>query len=230
MELSFLEFGGKGKIIVFLHGWQQDKKSFSPLVPFLFKKYHLFLLDLPGFGNSDFPLKNYNSSDYANIVADWIKERKLKDIILVGHSFGGKVAAIVTEKNPKLVKKLILIASAGIVEKEKNEFFKKISPKFIKDFLRPFFVGRDYKQAGKLLPVFKIIVKEDISEIFKKIKVPTLIIWGENDKELSVGNGEKINGMISKSRLEIIDGRHFPFWDKPQKTAELIDNFVNEKN
>jgi pimeloyl-ACP methyl ester carboxylesterase len=53
MEIDFLEFGKKGaKNIVFLHGWQQDKKSFAPLVPFLFKKSHLFLIDLPGFGKS----------------------------------------------------------------------------------------------------------------------------------------------------------------------------------
>lgn len=230
MELSFLEFGEKEKIIVFLHGWQQDKKSFSSLVPFLFKKYHLFLLDLPGFGNSDFPAENFNSFDYARVVADWIKERKLKEIVLVGHSFGGKVAAIIAEKNPKVVKKLVLIASSGIVEKEKYTLFKKLSPKFLKDFLRPYFVGRDYKEAGKLLPVFKTIVKEDISETFSKVKVPTLIIWGKDDKELSAENGKKINSLIERSQLKIVDGGHFPFWDNPQKVAELIDDFINEKN
>lgn len=229
MKLDFLEFG-EGRPVVFLHGWQQDKKSFASLVPFLFKKYHLFLLDLPGFGGSEFPPENFDSNDYAEVVADWLKEKKLKDIVLVGHSFGGKVAAIIAGNWPGLVKKLILIAGSGIIGKEKHQALKKVLPGFVKDLFRPLLVGRDYKQAGKLLTVFKTIVKEDFSGVFKKIKAPTLIIWGKDDKELSVENGKKMNGMISGSRLEILGGGHFPFWDNPQKTAELIEEFVNEKN
>ena len=60
--------------------------------------------------------------------------------------------------------------------------------------------------------------------------MPTLIIWGKDDKELSAENGKKINSMINGSKLEIVEGNHFPFWDNPQKVAELIDDFVNEKN
>jgi len=229
MKLDFLEFG-EGRAVVFLHGWQQDKKSFASLVPFLFKKYHLFLLDLPGFGGSEASLAEFNSYDYAEEVTKWLKNQKLKEVVLVGHSFGGKIAAIVACQNPKLVKKLILIATSGIIDKEKFKNLKKLSPRLIKDFLRPFFVGRDYKQAGKLLPIFKTVVKEDFSGVFKKIKVPTLIIWGKDDKELSAENGKKINSMINGSKLEIVEGNHFPFWDNPQKVAELIDDFVNEKN
>lgn len=230
MKIDFLEFGESGQVVVFLHGWQQDKKSFVSLVPFLFKKYHLYLLDLPGFGSSSVPSENFNSFDYAEAVVNWIKDKKLKDIVLVGHSFGGKVAAIIAKQYPKLAKELILIASSGIIEKEEHQVLKKILPGFVKNFLRPYLIGRDYKQAGKLLAIFRTIVKEDVSEIFKKIKIPTLIIWGKGDRELLMENGRKMNSMISGSKLEIIDGGHFPFWDNPQKVAELVDNFVNGKN
>mgnify|MGYP001613434704 CR=1 FL=1 len=213
-----------------MHGWQQDKKSFAPLTPFLFKRYHLYLLDLPGFGGSEFPPENFNSFDYAEAVAEWIKNKNLKDIILVGHSFGGKVAAIVAKQNRKLVEKLILIAGSGIVENEKHASLKKILPDFVKNLLRPHLVGRDYKEAGKLLPIFRTIIKEDISGVFRKIKTPTLIIWGKDDKELPVEIGVKMNKMIGGSRLDIIAGGHFPFWDNPQETTELIKNFINENN
>jgi len=226
MKIDFLEFGGGGESIVFLHGWQQDKKSFTSLVPFLFKKFHLFLLDLPGFGSSEFPPADFSSFDYAQVVKHWLKERKLEEVVLVGHSFGGKVAAIIAKENPSLAKKLILIASSGIVGREKHKLVKKALPSFLKNILRPFLVGRDYKEAEKLLPVFRTIVKEDISNVFKEIKASTLIIWGNEDTELPLGNGGKINSLISGSRLEIVKAGHFPFWDNPQRVAELISEFI----
>lgn len=233
MKINHLQFGKRGQPVVFLHGWQASGKSFSPLVPFFYKNYCLFLLDLPGFGKSGFPPLNFSSFDYAKVIAKWIKEKNLKKIVLVGHSFGGKVAAIIAAKYPNLVSKLILIASAGIPHPKKYYQFKKFVPnrliKKIPLFLRSAFVSRDYKQAGKLLPIFKTLVKENIQPIFSKINIPSLIIWGKNDKELSTKDGEKIHQLIKKSKLAIIPAGHFPFWENPQKTAKLIRQFAKDE-
>jgi len=89
MKISYLQFGKKGRPIVFLHGWKQNSHSFATLVPFLYKGYRLFLLDLPGFGKSEFPPLGFSSFNYAKAVSGWLKEKKLKKVILVGLSFGG---------------------------------------------------------------------------------------------------------------------------------------------
>jgi len=235
MKINFLQFGEKGKPIIFFHGWQQNSRSFSALVPFLYKNYRLFLLDLPGFGKSEFPPPNFSSFDYAQAIAKWIKEKRLKKAILVGHSFGGKIAAIVAVQEPNLISRLILIASASIPHPKKYYRLKKFIPsqliKIIPFRLRSIFASRDYKQAGKLLPIFKNIVKEDLRPIFSKINIPTLIIWGENDKELSVKDGKEIHQLIKKSKLTITAGDHFPFWKNPQKAAKLINQFIkNERD
>jgi len=235
MKINYLQFGKKGQAIIFLHGWQQNNRSFSTLVPFLYKNYRLFLLDLPGFGKSESPPTNFSSFGYAKAVIEWIKKRKLRKVILVGHSFGGKIAAIIAAQESNLTSRLILIASAGIPHPKKYYRFKKIIPsqliKIIPFRLRSIFASRDYKQAGKLLPIFKNIVKEDLRPIFSKINIPTLIIWGENDKELSVKDGKEIHRLIKKSRLIITAGDHFPFWKNPQKTAKLINQFIrNERD
>ena len=91
------------------------------------------------------------------------------------------------------------------------------------------FFSRDYKQAGELLPIFKTIVKEDIRPIFSKINTPTLIIWGKNDQELPSEDGKKIHQLIKKSKLAIIAGDHFPFWENPQKVAKLINQFIKNE-
>jgi len=229
MKIDFSEFGQKGEVIVFLHGWQQDKKSFFPLVPFLFRKYHLYLLDLPGFGGSQFPPLHFSSFDYAEVIAQWLKRKRLKKVILVGHSFGGKVAAIIAAKNPLYVAKLILISNSGIKASlgfEKISLLGKYLPESIKILLLPLFASKDYREAGKLLPIFKTIVKEDIRDIFSKIKTPTLIIWGKRDRELPWQHGKLINQLIRQSELVLLEGDHFPFWQYPDKVAGEIDRFI----
>jgi pimeloyl-ACP methyl ester carboxylesterase len=226
MKMDFLEFGGKGRPIVFLHGWQQDKKSFTTLVPYLFRDYHLYLLDLPGFGKSDPPPPDFNSWDYANSIKLWISDKKLGKVILVGHSFGGKIAAILAKENPDMVSRLILIANSGLPENKAIYKFTDRLPTYLKKPFARLTAGRDYKNAGKLLPIFKTVVKEDLTETFSRIKIPTLIIWGRNDQELPIKQAEIIQNLIEGSRLEIVDTGHFPFLEEPEKIALSIHNFI----
>lgn len=234
MKIDFLEFGSSGQPIVFLHGWKQDKRSFSSLVPFLHHHYHLFLIDLPGFGKSDPPSLDFTSFDYNRAITDWINRKGLKKIILVGHSFGGKIAAIIASHHPELVSKLVLIASSGIPHSPGWLRFKSCLPlwfhQIVSPFLKIILASRDYKQAGKLLPIFKTVVREDLRPVFSKIKTPTLIIWGEQDRELPLEDGQKIHQLINNSHLAVVDGDHFPFWQKPKKIVQLIDNFAKAKN
>lgn len=230
MKIDFLEFGKKGETIVFLHGWQQDKRSFSPLVSFLWKTHRLFLLDLPGFGQSDLPPDSFTSNNYAQVIVDWLREKKLKKVVLVGHSFGGKVACIIAADYPHIVSKLILIANSGIPHPKAWYPLVKLIPLSMRKTFKPLFSSRDYKEAGEMLEIFKTIVMEDIRSIFKKIKTPTLVIWGKEDHELPVSDGKEIGRLIEGSILEIIEGGHFPFIENPPKIAQTIDRFIkNEK-
>ncbi|MBM3208671.1 alpha/beta hydrolase [Candidatus Shapirobacteria bacterium] len=228
MELNFLEFGEGKPPIVFIHGWQQDCHSFTPLVPFLFKQRKLFLIELPGFGQSELPQKISSSKDYALAVKYWLLKKKITPVTLVGHSYGGKIATLVAYQNPKIITKLILIAPSGIPEPKIWYRFKELIPTPIKRVVRSFLVSRDYKNAGRLRPLFKNIVKEDLRPIYAKIKSPTLVIWGKEDNELSPDLGENIHQLIPNSRLEIVSGNHFVFQQNPEEIANLIANFINK--
>jgi len=229
-KIFYLEFGEGKKPIVFLHGWQADSRSFTPLVPFLFKNYHLYLLDLPGFGKTNPPPSSFSSFDYAKEITRFIKTKKIKNLVLVGHSFGGKVASIIAAKHPRLISHLILIAPSGIPHPKFYYKFKNLLPSKIKAkipfFLKLFLASEDYKNAGKLLPVFKTIVKEDLRPIFSKIEIPTLLIWGKEDGQLPLKDGKTIKSLIKTSKLVITKGDHWPFLKNPQKIAHLIDKFI----
>lgn len=228
--IRFLEFGGGEKSLIFLAGWNQSKKSFLGLVPFLFKNYKIYLLDLPGFGEAPFSPKLKDSFAYANYLYAWLKRKKISKPVLIGHSFGGKVAALVAGIKPQILKGLVLISPSGIPH---PKFYYPLLP-FLKkipfiSWLKPLFLSRDYQEAGNLLPLFKKIVKEDIRENLTKIEIPTLIIWGENDDELPLKDAYQMRSLIKNSFLKIIkNSGHFPFIDNPKKISFVIESFVKK--
>ncbi len=118
VNLSYKEYGNpKNKTLLFLHGFGESKETWRFLVPVLAKKYHLVLVDLKGFGDSPkVEDKSYSVYDQAKEVANFIKEKNLKDLTVVGRSFGGGVALVLAlMQKDKIIKEkinaLILINS-----------------------------------------------------------------------------------------------------------------------
>ncbi|CAA6809263.1 MAG: Hydrolase, alpha/beta fold family [uncultured Sulfurovum sp.] len=118
LPLTYVEYGNpKNKTLLFLHGFAESKETWRFLVPELSKKYHLVLLDLKGFGASPKPEdSHYSVYDQAVLVANFMKEKSLKDVTIVGRSFGGGVALVLAlMQKEKLIQKdisrLVLINS-----------------------------------------------------------------------------------------------------------------------
>lgn len=119
LSLSYSEYGEKElkPTLVFLHGFGENRYTWRFLVPMLSEKYHLILLDLKGFGDSPKIDNDYYSVyDQAQLVYQFIQEKKLENITLVGHSFGGGVALVLAlmQKEQffdKKINKLVLINS-----------------------------------------------------------------------------------------------------------------------
>ncbi len=124
ISLYYDEYGDKSKkTIVFLHGFGENHHTWRFLVPKLATKYHLIMLDLKGFGDSPKPKnKAYSVYDQALLVSQFLEKEKLKNITLVGRSFGGGVALIMAllQENKlidKNIEKLILIDSMSYSQK-----------------------------------------------------------------------------------------------------------------
>lgn len=120
--LNYVEKGRGAIPIIFLHGFGESLKSWYDLIPhFDTREYKLFLIDLKGFGRSSTVQDGmYGIADQSAIIIKFIEKKKLRSVILIGHSYGGGVALFTQtlmqqKKNPP-IEKLILIDSAAYNE------------------------------------------------------------------------------------------------------------------
>ena len=234
---------GAGKVILFLHGWQDNLHTFDALASLLSPTSRIIRLDLPGFGNSEIPKESWNLDDYIQFLKNFIQKLNLPVDTIVGHSFGGRIAIKGEATKNLQPHKIILIGSAGITRNRtfRNSILKVftkiggwityVPPLFFwreklrKKIYRLF--GSDYLDAGALKETFLKIISEEIGMSAKKIIIPTLLIWGENDTETPLSDGKQLFQLIHNSKLKVIKGAgHFVHREKPREVAKLIQEFL----
>jgi len=222
--------------ILILHGWGSCAKNWAKVKELLEEKgYNVFLPDLPGFGANPVPATAWNTDDYVDWVNAFCQKNNLSRFFIMGHSFGGSLAAKYSLRYPENVKKLFLVSSAGIRKKTiKKKFFKKVAPLFrrfslLRWIFYRFIIKSDYQDTPEgMRETYLNIVNEDLSGLFSKIKVPTIIIWGDKDDITPISDAYFINKEIKGSVLEILpDVGHRIRLEAPEILVQKIVNFIN---
>lgn len=225
----------KDEAIVFLHGWGSRAVHLCSI----FENLPNFIaVDLPGFGESELPLASWGVTEYASFLKSLLGKLEIKNPILVGHSFGGSIIIKYLAEGG-IAKKAILISASGIRKKSLKilgyrflaKIFKLIFSlpvlNIFKEKVKKNFYSAidsvDYLEAGKMTESYKKIIQDDLTDILPKIAIPTVLIWGENDKDTPLWQGELMQRKISKSKLFIIpDAGHFSFIDQPDKFKSIF--------
>lgn len=230
---------GDGDPVVFLHGWGCSLDIFKSITDRISNKYCIYLIDLPGFGKSSEPDVALDVVGVAKVVYSLIESVRLKNIVLVGHSYGGRVAGEYVYRYGN-VSKLILIDSAGIKRRSIKKFFKIKIYKFKKWFYKTLKNVMKYNElvtnSGSVDYVNSSFVMKKMlvyavnynqRKVFRNIYCETLIIWGADDKSTPVRDGKLINRLIKGSELVIIpDSGHFPFVDNYVYFMKVIESYL----
>ena len=221
------------KKIYILHGWAYSSEKWEPFVDLLKKKnIDVVMLKIPGLTA---PLDTvWKLDDYV----EWLKDilNNDKNVILLGHSNGGRISLAFAIKYPEKVSQLFLINSAGVYHNELSIRLKKIIfgtiakiGKNIKDVqaIRKIFYKfvreHDYEKANTVLrQTMRNLINEDLSEQASQISLQTIIIWGENDRITPLKDGKLFHHQIKNSKLFIIPARHSPQFTNAQEVAEII--------
>lgn len=234
MDYDFIS--GQDDFIFFLHGWGADKNSFKLVINNL--KENLVFVSFAGFGASKIE-KPYTLEDYANELRELIlKIAKGKSVNIVCHSFGARVAAKLISETPDIIKKLVIVDGAGIKPRHGLKYYLKIFKykRLKKQVMKGkkdravlnAFGSSDYKALSPIMKqTFVNIVNERLENCFRKIKCPTIMFWGDSDRETPLYMAKKMKKLISNSAIILAKrAGHFSFADKPGLFIAVLQAFI----
>ncbi|MCI8384342.1 MAG: alpha/beta hydrolase [Clostridia bacterium] len=242
---------GTGKTVLILPGWGTVINTYNTLLNSISTYANVLCLDMPGFGISDEPKNSWNLDDYITFITKFIKSQNINELDVIGHSNGGRIIIKLMSKKDLgfKINKLILIGSAGIVHKKTMSQIIRIKTfKFCKKFaqikpiktilpnlldkVRNHFGSADYKDASPIMRETMVkLINEDVRNFLPNIKVPTLLIWGENDTATPVADAEIMEQMIPDAGLIKVKGcSHYVFLENPSYVNIVIANFLTGGN
>lgn len=214
--------------VIFLHGWGSNKnlmkQAFSKTLP----SFRHIYIDMPGFGASNCDI-SLETTDYAAIMELFLEESGVHKNVILGHSFGGKVATLL---NPEL---LVLVASAGILVPKPLKIRTKIALFKLLKFtgltsLRSLFVAPDAQGMSEVMyQTFKNVVNEDFTQRFEAYKGKVLLCFGKKDTATPLWTGEVIRSLIPDSRLVAYAGDHYFLLQEGGSIADEIEKSMDNK-
>lgn len=233
ININYIQYGS-GSDVVLLHGWGQNIAMMKPIGDRLQKNYRITILDFPGFGESEEPKTALTVYDYCEILEELLKKLKVKKPVIMGHSFGGRIAIIYASRNE--VEKVVLFGSPCIRKEVKPSLklrmlksLKKIPGiNKLEGFAKNHMGSRDYKNASEIMKKILVnVVNEDLSECAKKINVPTLLIWGDRDTEAPVEDAKELEKIIPDAGLIVLpNSTHYAYLENLPQVINILNNFL----
>ena len=232
MNSSFLQ-QGKGKDLVFLHGYLSSKESFYPQIGYFSRHFRVTAPDLPGFGGSGTIPAAWSVGEYADWLEGFLKERGIAFPCVIAHSFGGRVAIKCLARG--LIDRAVLTGCAGIVKRRTLSYHLKVKSyrlvkKFAPRFAEAKFGSAEYRSLSPLMrESYKKIVNEDLREEAKRIARPVLYLNGERDRETPLSSVKILHECTAGSRLAVLKGcGHFAHLDEPLLFNLAAEEFLND--
>lgn len=251
VRLHYVEQGDpNGPPVILLHGYSDSWVSYAPVLPLIDRKYHVYVPDQRGHGDSDRPTSGYTFPDFAGDVIAFMNAKGLKKATIVGHSMGSFVAQHVAAMAPERVEKLVLVGSAPAVrndvvlqlQREVSALTDPVSPKFVREFqtsvvTKPVageFMDRLIEESLKVparvwRDAMAGMLASNANVDLKKITAPTLIIWGDRETVFpNRSEQEVLLKAIPNAILKVYPATgHCPNWEEPNQFAKDLNDFIN---
>jgi pimeloyl-ACP methyl ester carboxylesterase len=185
--------------MVFLHGWGGSRDSLRGIGTLFQHTHRVHLIDLPGFGEAPAPPPDWGTIHYTDLVQQYLLERITGSVILVGHSFGGRISVRLAARHLPQIRGVVLMGVPGLPQTAfSRTHLRRLGIRWLRKLLvavKPIagekpvawhtrrFGSKDYLAAGALRSILVRTVNEDLTESARTIACPTLLIWGTDDRE-----------------------------------------------
>ena len=253
-------FNGKPTIL-FIHGFASSTYTFQRLIPLFTQDYSIIAIDLPGFGKSEkSKTYQYTFANYARLIKECLDYFNLREVFVAGHSMGGQIALYFARLAPDRIKKLVLLGSSGYLKKAKPylryssyipcfHLFVKllVNRKTVKQYLENVFYEHSFIDE-KMVEEYSRPLKEESfytclvrllrhregdlpEEQLQQINVPTLLLWGEEDKVVPLNVGMKLEKDIPDAKLITYQHtRHLLTEERHQQVySDIVKYFTSEE-
>lgn len=236
---------GEGEPVVLLHGLFGALSNFGGLLEYFRQHNKVVIPMLPLF---DLNILETSVGGLAKYVHKFIETLGYTNVHLMGNSLGGHVALVYVLKHPENIKSLTLTGSSGLFENGMGETYPKrgdyeyIRKKTELTFYDPAMATKElvdevFEITSNRLKVIKIItlaksaIRHNLGDELKTIKIPTLLIWGNNDTITPPMVGEEFHKLIPNSELHFIDKcGHAPMMEVPDEFNRIMHDFLQRLN
>ncbi len=218
--------------VVILHGWGHSHAQWQTIVPMLAVDHQVTVIDLPGFGDEPAPDPSWGIPEYAAWAEARI--RPLGDCIVIGHSFGGRIAAYIAAKRPAWLKGLVLYGAPCLYRPFTSVKFRNFVGNLggklpIPESIRRRVRGDEENAAmgAGIRSIFRRVVAFDQTEMVQDINVPTLLLWGEHDVEAPMHIAHELKKIIPGSELTVMQGAgHSAHLEQPTLFYGIVKRFL----
>jgi abhydrolase domain-containing protein 6 len=255
-NVHYYEGGPKdAETILMIHGFGADKDNWLRFSRPLTARYHVIALDLPGFGESSKPDASYDVGTQTERLAAFAKQLGIHKLHLIGNSMGGHIAALYAARHPEQVLSVALLDNAGITAPQKSEMFQRLergepNPLLVNN-------AADFSNMLSFVFVEQPAMPESLKQHFAeqsianhelnqkifsqlreryiplepelaKIQVPTLLLWGDQDRVLNMSSIEVMKPLLKQPTVVIMkDCGHVPMIERPEETAAHYQAFLD---
>ncbi|MGB3129231.1 MAG: alpha/beta hydrolase [Dehalococcoidia bacterium] len=214
---------GSGPSVVLLHGGASNSRDWVETMDALSHSYSLHAPDMLGFGLSDRLKSGYHLSEFVDFIVEFIKKLNLDTHVLVGHSLGGRVCLEIALRYPEIVRRLVLIDTAGFSRLARWGMYMGAFMYWLRKIMRitqpyPRFLKEDGENKDWLC-----------AERLPELKVPTLVIWNQRDPYYPISGAFEAMELIPNARLEVFQGYgHTPHVQQRDNFNSLLLDFLND--
>jgi pimeloyl-ACP methyl ester carboxylesterase len=251
-KIRYLKEGNSDHTIVLLHGLGGMAERWMPVIPFLSKKFCVIAPDMIGYGQSDKPQVDYTVDLFREIILGFLEVLSLQNVFMVGTSLGGEVVAECASTQNNRIKKAVMSSPAGIMKKPTpaldayimaalHPTFESVKSAYqimtgknteVSDQSVENFISNMEKPNAKMAFLSTLLGMKNspvITEKLSLIKIPTLLIWGSNDRIIPVEYSKDFASSIPNCELVIMDEcGHIPYEEKPSEFSKLVLDFLSK--
>ncbi len=217
--------------LVLVHGLGVSGDYYHPFAEQMVHLYDIHIIDLPGFGKTPKPRSTLTIEELAQVLIDYIEEKQLKDVVIVGQSMGCQIIAHAVAAQPALFRRMILLAPT--VNKDERHVLRQ-TYRLIQDvFFEPpsavLLVLRDYMRMGlrRYLSTTKHMIADHIEKTLNRCPLPILIVRGKNDKIVPHDWVHYLSQAgPNRTMVEIAHSPHLLHYKTPEELVDICQHFI----